>query len=1078
MKTGRNPAAALAMVATAGLLVASVGYARAQPAVPPAEPASTSRSVVTIPPEPATLRRRLRFQVLDREEGLPQSTVSAIVQDRQGFMWLGTGDGLARWDGQRMRTFRHDPASPASLSASFINKLLVAKDGTLWIGTEGGGVNRYNAVRSTFDRFEAADDADSLHSGSILAMSEGPDGRIWIGTQGGGLGALDPKTGKVRSYSTEDGIQPVVSAVVAADDGTVWVGTTSGLFRFDSKKGVFEPILQQDEALSEALITTLTRDRRGDIWIGTESDGLARYTPKTGAVQLYKAAPGDWDRLNDNTIKAVYEDRSGKLWVGTTGALHILDPATGRFERDLVAADDPRSLSDSATEIYQDKAGVMWIGTFDGGAALLDPLSPSFNNYTTASSVSDLFLNGDELWVTTFQGACRYRGRGTLQGACYKIGRSTPVTVDRTGTVWVGTMEDGLFRLDPQSTDQWIAYRNDPEDPRSLGPGTVTAIHEDRSGTLWIGLLGGGVQRFDRAKQQFLAVGQLPSTMIYTIKDDPVRDKVLWVGTADLGLMSINRENGQILSFIPEPSNLENKTDNAVVNFLFDGDKTMWIATYGGGLKRLDRTSGAFKSYRRAQGMPSDTLYAVCQERGGRLWLATIGGLVRFDPKTEKQEVFTTADGLQADEFVQNAAISAPDGRLYFGGIDGFNVFRPEQIDIDRYRPPLAVTSIEVVGEPYQSDGPPQAVKQIEIDHDQGFVAVEFAALSYSGSKRFQLEYKVPEVNDRWLDSNSGIVSLAGLNSGDYTLQMRARNRHGVASEPITLGVVVAPPPWRTWWAYSGYGLAMLALFLGVYRYQQVRITRVQKMARLATVEREFEVTAAVQSWFLPEASHVSAGICNLAGFYRPADTCSGDWWWYEDIGPDKLWIIVADVTGHGAGSAMLTAAVAMGLRVQGDSADEAVLDRLSRVNREVLHRCKGKATMTMTAVVLDQNTGDITVHGLGGLPALLMKPEGTHSVIGASGTPLGSVERLEVGERSARMAPGDRLIITTDGIVETSMKGGRPLGFRRFVNVIRDVRTMPLEQAVGRIIRDVNGVRAARPQEDDFTFCMLERRG
>jgi serine phosphatase RsbU (regulator of sigma subunit) len=306
---------------------------------------------------------------------------------------------------------------------------------------------------------------------------------------------------------------------------------------------------------------------------------------------------------------------------------------------------------------------------------------------------------------------------------------------------------------------------------------------------------------------------------------------------------------------------------------------------------------------------------------------------------------------------------------------------------------------------------------------------------------------------------------------------VRARNRHGVESVPIELGIEVRPPPWRTWWAYSAYALAALGIFLAVYRQQQQRIERLQKLARLATVEKEFEITAAVQSWFLPESVAHRAGCCDLVGFYRGAEKCSGDWWWYEELGHGQLWVIVADVTGHGAGPAMLTAAVAMGLSVQSAQSQDHVIDRLARVNREVLTRCKGKATMTMTALLLDQNTGEGVVYGLGGLPAVLMSSAGQHHVVGASGTPLGATDQLSFGERSVQLSPGDRLIITTDGIVDTTLSSGRALGLRRFVEHAKTVREMPLEAAVGRLIDEVDRARGRQPQLDDFTFCMLERR-
>lgn len=1040
-------------------------------------------STVTIEPQAATLRPKLRSQNLGREEGLPQNGITSIAQDRTGFMWLGTQDGVARYDGQRFVVFRHVPGQPTSLSSSFINEVLVAKDGTLWVGTQEG-LNRFNRESSTFERFVATDKPDSLSAPIIVALEEGPDGRLWIGTAGGGVNVLDPATGKFRSYSVEDGIDPVVSAIHVDGDGTAWVGTGQGLFRFAVGKGAPEQMFGDDEKLATAVITALTRDRSGNLWIGTGGAGLARYAPDTKKVQLYKADPASWERLQSDDVTAVLEDKSGQIWVGTggggAGAVQILDPASGAFDRHPADPDDPRAVPDSPTTLFQDAAGVIWVGTETAGVALIDAGSRSFKAYKMPTGVADLFQKGQDLWFATIDGSlCRWRGKNVFDGTCYKMeqARLTAVLVDSKGTVWAGSMGQGLYRLDAGSRSRWTRYLHDPSDPRTIGPGIITSLYEDRSGNLWIGKLGDVLQRFDRAKQEFVSDLPIDTLGVYMIKEDPKEDNVFWFGTADKGLVNVHLGTGRVQPFTPS-ADASNQSDNAVVDFLFDGDHTIWLATYGGGLKKLDRKTGKFKEYRRQQGMPSDTLYAVLQDNAGKLWLSSIAGIARFDPKTEQSHIFTASDGLHSNELTMSTAARFDDGRIVFGGLKGITVFQPREVDIDRYSPPPVVTAIDVLGEPYSQDRPAESIREVSLDHDEATLTVQFAALTFSGSDRLQFEYKVEGVSDRWLRTDSSEVSLAGLDDGDYTLLLRARNRHGVESKPVALAIVVAPPPWRTWWAYTAYGVTLLGILFGIYRYQQARIDRLQKLARLATVEKEFEITAAVQAWFLPEARRFTNGICDLIGFYRGAEKCSGDWWWYEDLGRGRLWIIVADVTGHGAGPAMVTAAVAMGLSVQADNPGESVTQRLARVNREVLIRCKGKATMTMTAVVVDQNSGEVVIYGLGGLPALLMGPDGNHLVIGASGTPLGSGERLEIGERNAVLGPGDRLIITTDGIIETAVSGGRPLGFRRFVNVMREVRTMPLEQAVDRIVRDVDLARSDRPQEDDFTFCVLERHG
>ena len=1045
----------------------------AQPAPAPAEQVGSGRSVERIiTPKPATLERRLRFQQIGRDSGLPSSQVSSIVQDRAGFVWLATSDGLARYDGQRFLVFRFDPRDKTSLSTSYVTRLLVAKDGALWVGTEGGGVNRYHPGDSTFERFLPSDAPDTLKSGSILALAEGSDGKIWIGTGGGGLSVLDPRTRKAQTFGPEDGLSVYVSAIVPEPDGGAWLGTDSGVFRQRPGKG-FEPV--NNELLTGSTITKLGRAREGgDLWIGTDAAGLVRYSPGTGKIKSYRAAPDDPHRLIHDSITAIYADRAGRIWVGTPKGLHTLDPKTDRIDRHLAESSDPMGLWTTANDLFEDAAGALWIGTIGQGAVLLDPLSQHFSYYH-APGVPSMALGSEELWVGTGEGLCRWRGEGRLVGLCYSLEFPTAVFVNRSGTAWIGTFPEGLARLDPATTDRWREYKNDQRDPKSLGPGAVMRMYEDEAGDIWVGLLGGGLQRYDRDRDEFVGY-DIGSDQVYAIAPDPANKQVLWIGTADRGVVKLNVPAVQMDSYIPNPNDIDSKTDNAVVNIVFQGN-FVWLPTFGGGLKRLDLNTGRFKSYRRSDGMPSDTIYGALLDKGGKLWLSTPAGLVRFDPRTERMQVFSQVDGLQGDEFTLGTRAATKDGRFIFAGMGGFNIFRPEQIQVDRYAAPLVLTSITVLGQQLRTGEPLQLLRTFSLDFDETIASLEFAGLSFSGSKRMQFEYKLEGLNDQWFPAASATVNLNGLKDGDYTLQVRARNRHGVESKPVQLGIVVAPPPWRSWWAYSAYALVLIGIGLAVYRYQRGRIRRLQMVARLATVEREFEVTATVQSWFLPEPGVHRAGICDLVGFYRAADTCSGDWWWYEDIGGGKLWIIVADVTGHGAAPAMLTAAVAMGIGVQSEEQSVSdVSERLSRVNKEVLSRCRGKATMTMTAVVLDTNTGDIVVYCLGGLPAVLVNQEGRH-VISTSGTPLGSVETLDMGQRSARMRPGDRLIITTDGIVETTMNAGRPLGFRRFVNVIQQTRTVPLDQAVDAIVQEVDRARSTRPQEDDFTFCLIEHR-
>ncbi len=1040
---------------------------------PDAGDSVASRTPRVITPERPTVRRRLRFQHINRERGLPEASVSSIVQDRAGFMWLGTGDGLARYDGQRFVVFRHEPKDPSSLAASYVKSLLIARDGRLWVGTDGGGVCRYRDADSRFDCFRPSSAPGALQSGTIMAMSEARDARLWVATLGGGLALLDPASGKVRTYADEDGLPAAVTAVAVSGDGTVWVGTNSGLFRLDEKRQWFEPLLQNHTELATATVSALRIDEKGDLWIGTDGRGLARYSPASGKVEMMQADPARADGLQDNLVGAIYQDRRGRMWIGTEQALHILDPATRRLEKYLPDPEDSMAVPGRVVSVFEDRDGAMWVGATGGGAGVLDPLSERFEFYKNRGS-SQAFTSGKDLWHPNIQGVCRWRGTNALQGTCWPIGWSLSGVVTSSGRVWVGTESNGLFRLDPGSDERWIQYQNDPEDEGSLGSGFVMAMLEDRRRTLWVGIFGAGaaLQRFDPASEKFVSY-KLPSTMIYTLAVDPDSDDVLWIGTADLGLLRLEVSTGTTQIYTPNPADTLSKTDNAVVGFAFDGPETIWMATYGGGLKRLDLTKKTFRSYRRSDGMPSDALLGLLVDRRGALWVSSVAGLARFDPKSEKTELFTPSDGLQSIEFVSMSATDLGDGRFYFGGTNGFNLFRPEDIKVASKPAPLVLTAVDVLGAPYRTGRDLETLRNVEVDYDQEIVDLAFAPLAYSGSAQYRFEYRVAGLNDRWFDTATASLTLTGLSSGAYTVYVRGRDRHGVQTETLQLEIDVAPPPWRTWWAYGTYALIFIAIVYWIYRQQRARIDRLQKLARLALVEREFEVTAAVQAWFLPERSAIDGAGFNLVGFYRAADKCSGDWWWYEEIDASKIWLTVADVTGHGSGPAMITAAVAMGLRMSGAIDMEG---RLALLNTEIRNRCKGKAMMSMTSVVFDRASGELQVYALGGLPPIVMHPDGSRTALVARGSPLGSSRELAVGVQVSGMRPGDRLVLTTDGVIEAKVRDDRQLGLRRFIQILRDVHPIPLDQAVAQVVAQLDDQRIGA-QEDDFTFCLLERR-
>jgi hypothetical protein len=353
---------------------------------------------------------------------------------------------------------------------------------------------------------------------------------------------------------------------------------------------------------------------------------------------------------------------------------------------------------------------------------------------------------------------------------------------------------------------------------------------------------------------------------------------------------------------------------------------------------------------------------------------------------------------------------------------------------------------------------------------------IQFAALSYAAPQRTRYAYKLEGVNDKWIETDRPYASYQKLPGGSYTLKVKAANRHGVWNEAgVTLKISVKPPFWRTWPAYLVYLLLLVgAVFLVTYLQRQ-RVRRVMRDGRLAVVERDLALTGAVQNGFLPEYNEIAGGRVQLFGFYRPADSCSGDWWWHETLGSRHL-VLCGDVTGHGPGPAMVTAAVASAFRLLvTETGIPDLLDALLVLNRVVLQVAKGKYSMTMAAFELDETTGQWLLYNAGAPPMMTLNNKGKHRVHFAAGTPLGTDAGFEAGRVEGRFQPGERVLLYTDGIPEIMLPSGQALGMRRLGQMFERTRQQQLRDSAAAIVQQADLTQSGQPQEDDWTFTIVE---
>jgi signal transduction histidine kinase/ligand-binding sensor domain-containing protein len=806
-------------------------------------------------------------------------------------MWFGTDDGLNRYDGYDVTGYRHDPADPHSLSHNRVRSLFEDAAGVLWVGTYGGGLNRFERDSGQFTRYDADDfgnvtDEPEEFRNVVWALGEGPAGTLWIATYGGGLVKFEIEAARFTSYAPDPrdaalGGHEWITAMLVDRSGSVWVGTNSvGLDRFDPVSETYttyrhNPV--KPTSLGHDWITYLAQDDIGRIWIGTNGGGLDRFDPETGIFDHYRHDPADPASLADDHVQAILEGAAGLLWIGTDSAgLDALDPDAGTFAHLRHDPADPHSLSSNGVRaIYRSRAGLLWVGTRGGGVSRSDPAAGRFAHYRPAGAGARLSAGYDALSLLE----------------------------DGDGTLWIGTAGDGLAALD-RETEAWRYYTHDPADPASLGNDVVLALHQDGAGSLWIGT-DDGFYRFDRQAERFERLphnppdpGNVQRETIYAIVQDRrgilwlathgrglsefdpatgtftyhqswggpgvgsqerraissnfVRDSLedtsgrLWVGTQD-GLGTRDDEIGLWQWFRHDAADPHSLSHNWTTSLYQDRAGTLWIGTQGGGLDRLDVETGTFRHYREADGLANDTVLDVVADEGGSLWIATANGLSRFDPEAETFKNYDASDGLSINEF--STAYRGVGGELFFGGINGFVSFFPDQMEDNRHVPPVVLTSLQQNGVTVDTGAAPEDLKEVALHWPDNSFEFGFATLDYTLPEKNQHAYKLEGFDSSWnATGNRGFGRYTNLPGGSYTLRLKGANNDGVWNEEGTsIRVTIVPPFWQTWWFWGIVALALVGGAFGGYRLRvrgleaRSRALEAQVQERTADLQREVE---------------------------------------------------------------------------------------------------------------------------------------------------------------------------------------------------------------------------------------------
>ncbi len=1053
----------------------------------------------------------LAFEHFSSQQGLSQSIVECILQDRRGFLWLGTEDGLNRFDGYEFKVYRHATDDPESLSYSEVKCLLEDRSGALWVGTFGG-LNRFDPETETCRRFvHRPGDPHGLADDKVRALLEDASGALWIGTQGGGLDRLGAD-GRFR-HCRHDPADPEslchddVRALLEDGTGRLWVGTAGGGLDCRVPTGFrhYRHDPTDSGSLSHDEVTVLHEDRQGRLWIGTRG-GLNRFEAETGRFVRYPATSGD---LAHDVITTLCEDDDGRLWIGIDGGgLDVLDPESGAVRHHRHDPRDPASLAtDRVFSCCRGGSGELWIGTYGGGLDKLDPRQARFRHFRCHPDDPDSLIHGivwslwedraGVLWVGTDGGLDRIERGGGIRhfrprpedprGLCHPGVRV--VYEGPSGTLWVGT-NGGLQRLD-RETGEFERFVHDPDDSASLSHDEVRSLYEDNTGCLWVGTLGGGLNRFDgdaTSRGTFTAYRHDPgdsrslcSDFVRPIHED--RHGQLWIGTQGGGLDRFDRETGHCIHYRHDPDDPRTLSSDYVFSIWEDAEGILWVGTYGGGLDRFDPRTGRVKRYSEADGLPANLIYGLLGDEAGNLWISSNKGLTRFDPRSERFRTWDWRDGLQNDEFNGGSYHRSPRGELFFGGINGFNAFFPEDLDDSSFDPPVVLSDFQLAGRPLRPgqnvDGRvPLArsllsAKEIRLTHRDRVFSFQFASLDFTNPGKNRYAYRMVGFDKGWQGVGAAhrIATYTNLPPGKYRFEVRGTNCDGIWSRRIaSIRVVIAPPLWGTWWFRTLLAAAAAAVASRSYR------------GRVRTIRMETELAAAreAQRSIWPRGDPHLPGF-EIAATSVPASDVGGDFFDYvwRDSSRTRLCIAIGDVAGKGMRAAM-SAVMASGMLVSKIAERKSLKETIRSVNRLIFRKSAGASGRSFTAlclVALEAPGRNLRYVNAGMTEPLLKSADGVRSLATPDPRlPLGVHEEVAYRERRVQLRPGDVLVLYTDGLPEAQSPAREVYGYTALE---RRLAALPTEEMSSReilraLLADVRRFVSAAPQQDDMTVIVV----
>lgn len=819
---------------------------------------------------PSLLSQNQEFSHVTTENGLSSNAVLTMSQDASGFMWLGTANGINRYDGRNIKQYLVPNKNQEVRSSNNIFSLHTDPDGVLWAGTYGG-LLRYSIEKDAFVKMPIK----GYKGGEVTFIYSDQKKNLWVGSARGlYILSADRDSVKTQSFFHTNESPSIsnnyIKCIYEDHTGAIWVGTNGGLTQMQHRGSNWQ--FQQFKhnpidvnSLSANYITSIMEDAQQGLWFGTLNSGLNKYSYSTGKFTRLVHSANDPKSIISNNIRQIAIDQYGKLWVGTQEGLSIIQPLNLTTVSVQHNPANKNGLNqNSIYSIFQDAQKSMWVGTYFGGANISfssNTLFQIIQNNGTRSNLSNNVVSGmvedsySHLWIGTEGGGLNRISKttGTLTVFKNNINQSNSISSnliksvykDLDGQIWAGTAHGGGVNLfDPASQSfKRMLYEENYESNESSAHTEIQSIYEDHQKRFWLGTTH-GLKLYRRNGKELIALdktvltGQDKEKLFtdYMVAKTFCEDAFgrLWIGM-NYGLFLID---GTLVKEI--------YGKDAVNSIVKDLSGKLWFGLDNGGIAYYDAKNGMYAHYLGASDWSKKKVFGILPDKKGNLWLSTEKGLVRLNPADGRSQTFTVTDGIAANEFNYNAYFKDSQGVFYFGGYNGITSFLPDQIETNNTVAKMAFTGLKIFNTTVLMNDETGVLKEnitvskeLDFKYHQNVFTIEFALLNFIKSNKNRYQYQLEGYDKEWVETENNFITYSNLPYGNYLLTIKGANNDGIVGTPIVIKINMHPPFWLTWWAYCIYACSVLLILLLIYRFYFFRAL-LEKEEELHQVKMNF----------------------------------------------------------------------------------------------------------------------------------------------------------------------------------------------------------------------------------------------